>query len=245
MNKFLPLLLIVLIATPVLARDLVFPADSYGYRFEACGHDWIDISDTPALAMEPVAPHAGADEGSAVVVPVQPFPFYGQLREALVVSTNGYFSLGEIAAEDGGDFRAVCPLPAVPTNGRGEAARVYVLHGDLEGHGPDASVNARSFSECPRGGGACTVIQWSDWGYHDAVGNLVFQSVLYSDTGEIAFQYQTLNAELAGLTVGVQDDRAARGATLQCGQAVRITAGSSWCLRGADPDLIFASHFEG
>lgn len=240
-------LMILLMAVPVLAqaqtRDPVFPADAYGYTFEVCPHQWVDISGIPPLSFTAVAPHAAEDEGSVAFTPDDPFMFYGRPRDAVTVSSNGYLAVGDGAADDGADFRAACPLPAVPTNERGQAGRIYVLQGDLEGTAAGAGVHAQSFADCPRGDGACHIVQWQDWGHHDDAGTLTFQAVIYAD-GEIAYQYHTLDGDLTDLTTGVQDDRAARGATLQCGPTVTVAAGQSWCLRREVTDTIFADGFE-
>ena len=225
------------------ARDPVFPADPYGHVFEPCSHEWVDISGTTPLTFTAADIHPADDEGAATFVPDSAFAFYGRMRDAITVSTNGYLAVGDGASDDGADFRSACPLPAVPTNDAGQAGRILVLQGDLEGTAAGAGVHAQSFADCPRGEGACHIVQWQDWGYHDAPGTLTFQAVIHAD-GEIAFQYHTLDGDLAGLTVGAQDDRAARGVTLQCGETVTVAAGQSWCMRREVVDTILVDGFE-
>lgn len=229
--RWMALLALIPLTVAAQSRDVVYATDTAGYEWQSCAYDYVDLQgDVTPLPLMPADTHNAGDEGAASLVLASGFRFYGRMRSNLTVSSNGYLAFDEAGAEDGADFRASCPLPAVPTNSRGSSARIYALQGDLDGT-QNGNVYAEFFADCPRQDGACTVVQWSGWGRYQGSGNLDFQAILYHDNGNVVLQYADLGAGVDALTVGVQDDRASTGATLQCGAVIRVEAGQSWCLR--------------
>lgn len=241
--------LIIAAVAPAAAREIRFQPDADGYTAVECDYQYIDLSAThQPLSLTPVPDHAAHDEGGAVIELPRALPFYRERFTRWVVSANGYLAAAEsLSREDGGEYRNSCPLPFAPSNAAGSAARILPLQGDLEGSAEGAGVYAADFETCPRAEGAyglefCTVVQWHRWGMHGRDGKLDFQVVLYPSSGQIVFQYQTLDAELSGLAASIQSPNAASAVNLGCGMWQRARAGTAWCIN--PPNGIFRDRFE-
>ncbi|MDW8479151.1 MAG: hypothetical protein RML12_04010 [Xanthomonadales bacterium] len=239
-------------------------ADAYGYQLledphPLCPVQWIDLSAAPPLVFTPAGSHPAGDDGGAQVTLSQPFRFYDLLHSALTVSSNGYlaFAPAGFPADDGGHWRADCPLPAIPDNAAAAFGRIYALGGDLEAGSGVA--RAQFFASCPRppsyGSDTCTVIEWSGWSRRGVGPALNAQVVLYHGRREIVVQYGTLTpAAAAGLTVGIQSQGADSALTVGCGSGFAPASGRAHCFfhpqfpaglpPPPNPDLIFADGFE-
>ena len=173
------------------------PSDAYGYTLLAtpaseCPMSFVDICATGTpLAFTAVGAAQADDDGGAILPLAQPFELYGSAVPGLVVSTNGYLAAAEFAAEDGGDFSNDEHLPAVPSNDTGVAARVMVYHDDLKAaNGGD--VRYQFFATCPRRAldfdEACTIVQWSAWGFVDRADTFDVQALLYHTSFAVVVQ---------------------------------------------------------
>ena len=238
--------------------------DQYGYQAYAsgsaqCAYAYVDASDGAILDLSAASAAAPAsDDGAAVVALAAPFELYGVPVNALVVSSNGYLAAGnDLTEEDGGDFSADCPLPAIADNPVASQSRIYAYHADLDGAPNSGTIRSRYFGSCPRPSAsgsdeACSVVQWQDWALRGEPGALDMQVVLYHASLEIALQYQALDAGLgATASIGTQGPDALSGNAFACRGNRALPPASAVCLfdpRHLPPlpisDLIFADNFE-
>ncbi len=220
-------------------RDAPTSFDAWGYRqrsspHPACPLQWIDLGAGTPLALAAAGDADADDDGAAAIGLPLPFRFYGEDRDAIVVSSNGYLAFAAgTADEDGGHWRSDCPLPAIPANRAARYARIHALLADLE-RGDDGDLRWAHFGTCPRnaalGVEACTVVQWMHWRRRGSDAFVDMQVVLYHASGEIAVQYGSIDAAAAsGATFGIQDDAARSAVQLACGGAAAPTAASAAC----------------
>jgi hypothetical protein len=239
--------------------------DSYGYlNYESgsaqCGYQYVDASGGSLLNLTPASAMATAsDDGAALLNLAMPFEFYGVSANTLIASSNGYLAIADdLAREDGGDFSADCPLPAIADNAAAAQSRIYVYHADLDGAPNTGSMLSQYFPSCPRTSDsgideACTVVQWQNWALRGQSGTLDMQAVLYHATYEIALQYQALDASSGNTaTIGTQSDNATSGNALGCAGSRSLAPAIALCI--FDPrfppgsqgiaDRIFSDGFE-
>ena len=253
----------VTLPTTSLARESA-SFDRYGYQAYTsgsaqCAYDYVDASDGVILNLSAASAAAPAsDDGAAMVALAAPFELYGVAVNTLVVSSNGYLAAaGDLATEDGGDFSADCPLPAIADNAAASQSRIYAYHADLDGAPNAGAIQSRHFASCPRASEsgsdeACTVVQWRNWALRGQSGALDMQVVLYHTSFEIALQYQALDASLgATATIGTQGPDAVSGNAFACRGSRPLPAASAICLfdpRHPPPlpviDAIFADGFD-
>jgi hypothetical protein len=234
--------------------------DQYGYQVQVgdsaqCGYSYVDASGGDLLVLS-AAPGSipASDDGAARVPLALPFELYGVALDTLVASSNGYLAAADaLATEDGADFSADCPLPAIADNAVAAQARIYAYHADLDA-APNGALHTQHFSTCPRASDtgiaeACTVVQWQDWSLRGQGGVLNMQAVLYHSSFEIALQYQTLDASLgATATLGLQGPDAVSGVAAGCAGSRPLAPAMSVCL--FDPrfppqsDTLFANGFD-
>jgi len=182
------------------ARTATSGIDAYGYSIfdqgdAECGYQFVDIagSGTPVTLTASGADPA-RDDGGAVIALNDSFEFYGVLLTSLVLSSNGYLGASSsLAQEDGGDLSNDPYLPAIPGNGSATVARLLAFHDELSGEAAGGNTRAEYFAVCPRPSGvvageACTVIQWSGWGFLALPGTFDFQAILYHTSHAIVFQ---------------------------------------------------------
>ena len=237
-----------LLPAPALAQRAA-PAsfDAWGYLMRqsphaACPSAWIDLGTGTPLGLVAAGDADADDDGGAEIALPLPFRFYGEEQAALVVSSNGYLAFAEnLDAEDGGHWRADCPLPAIPDNRHARFARVYALLADLE-RGPAGDLRWAHFAQCPRpaahGADACTVVQWQDWKRRGADGFVDMQVVLYHAHREIAVQYGALDAAAtADATFGIQDGGASSALLAGCGNAAPPPAFGAVCYFDGAPTV--------
>ena len=165
--------------------------DSYGYQHlesgsAQCAYNYVDASGGSALNLTAASAMAPAsDDGGAVLGLAAPFELYGNSTNSMIVSSNGYLAAAnDLAVEDGGDFSADCPLPAIADNAAASQSRIYAYHADLDGAPNSGVIQARYFASCPRASDsgsdeACTVVQWQNWALRGQSGPLNMQAVLY------------------------------------------------------------------
>ena len=199
------------------ARTATSGIDAYGYSIfdqgdAECGYQFVDIagSGTPVTLTASGADPA-RDDGGAVIALNDSFEFYGVLLTSLVLSSNGYLrASSSLAQEDGGDLSNDPYLPAIPGNGSATVARLLAFHDELSGEAAGGNTRAEYFAVCPRPSGvvageACTVIQWSGWGFLALPGTFDFQATLYHTSHAIVFQIDLGALAHSGATIGIQN----------------------------------------
>jgi hypothetical protein len=252
----------ILIATSLPAQTrLADSFDRYGYQVQAgdsaqCAYHYVDAGGGDLLALTAASENAPAsDDGAVVVSLVAPFELYGVSTTSLVASSNGYLAAApSLSEEDGGDFSADCPLPAIADNPQATQSRIDVYHADLDAEPNGGAMHAQYFPSCPRDSDtgmaeACTVVQWSDWALRGQAGVLGMQAILYHSSFEVVLQYQSLDASLGSTaTLGVQGPDAVSGIAAGCAGSRALTPAMAVCL--FDPrfppfgDRIFENGFD-
>ena len=217
--------------------------DQFGHRVidssnAACPAQFVDISDQPALALIPASAQSDSeDDGhtAPIALGAGAFTFYGQQVTQLVMSTNGYLSTA--GGDSGGDYDNNCALAALDRGSSG--GRINVLHDDLVVQ-TSGGLRSRTFATCPRApdsgstARACTVFQWNRMGQFDptgAVGNAVFQAIVYAGTNEIVYQYQAALPDSGGSSaIGIQNEPVTDRLQYACNTAGSAPAGRAVCL---------------
>lgn len=249
MKRLALLLTLLAIAVPLGARSPNGQQDSFGYRVEDtttpyCSYQWVVVSGSPLVFAAPYASPGDPpafDDGGAVVFLSAPFEFYGRSYSSLVASPNGYVGFASaLEQEDGRDF-SNDPVGSVPSfqfaSGSprfATPARVFVYHDDLE-VGPSGQVVTGFFPTCPRvseslGVEPCTVVSWEGMRRVGASEIFSFQLVLYHQSGQMALQYQSVDASGGGsATVGLQDHHAQVGLGYHFNAAGGLAPGLGVC----------------
>lgn len=214
--------------------------DAFGYQLfdgddAECANQFVDIAGSGAVVpLIASGAEPAKDGGGGVVSLSSPFELYGQILTSLVVSSNGYLGLApSLAGEDGGDFSNDPLLPAIPGNSPAAIVRLFVFHDELSGDATGGDVRFEHFAVCPRPSGAvageaCTVLQWSGWGFLASPGVFDFQAILYHTSFAIALQIDLGGLSHAGATLGIQDSTA--GSALQYFPAAPLAGTTAVCL---------------
>lgn len=227
-------------AGDALAASLPFGPDAFGYRASSssnggCSHSWIDISGEAPLTLSPIYTNTSTNDEGRAQITLQggdSFSFYGEAYTQLVASTNGYLALG--TADNGGDFNDSCS-----SSERGSGPRMQVLHDDLTlNGGVGAGIRYRRFASCPRAGDrgsagqACHVVTWSGMQPLGGSGSDEFQAVLYPATGQIVYQYRTVQSGNAfSASIGIaKDEEFSDKLNLACNSTSAATSGSAFCV---------------
>jgi uncharacterized repeat protein (TIGR01451 family) len=187
----------------------------FGPGAPECAFDFVDIEGSGEIVALTAGGAAPADDdGGALLTLALPFELYGEPVGSFVVSSNGYLAAASsLAEEDGGDFSNDASLPAIPNNDAGVPLRVMVYHDDLSGMDGGGAVHHEHFSVCPRpseamGEEACSVVQWTDWGFAGGSGSFDLQAITYHGSFEIVAQIRPGQAAPDGGTIGIQNRRA-------------------------------------
>jgi subtilisin family serine protease/DNA-binding beta-propeller fold protein YncE len=209
--------------------------DPFGYRFVDSdlpggpAFIWRDI----ALSGTAIGSLDGDDQLSEAIPIGFDFPFYGGLFDAVRVSTDGWLS-----------FTSTDPSPVhqpVPCTGTPENL-VAPFWTDLDFGGTARAVYVRDwdsftvqFTEVRRAGGS---------------GSYTFQVVL-RETGEILFQYLSIDGDLSRATIGIQNETrtsalqvAFNTAYLHDAHAVLIDPTPRWLTVDPDEGRLFAAQQE-
>lgn len=236
-------------------RSVDFAEDVFGYSVRdsaQCAFQWLDISGTgQALSFQASGAEPADDDGGVVLSLAEPFEFYGQPYQRVVVSSNGYVAFAEdLQQENGADYSNDCPLPAVPDNGAARLGRIAVFHDDLQAGGGGQVLHEYQAS-CQRpgpvSGEACTVIQWQNWDFHNNTGaSIAFEVLLYHHSREIVAQYDNAGTlPTLSATMGVQNPALSSAAMFQCNQATALPSDGRWCLASPqDPETLLSASFE-
>ncbi len=176
--------------TPASARGQNQPAreataDGFGYWFEPATYNWVEINS--------VAPVTFLNNAYDYAGPINlgfSFPFYENSYSEIYLTTNGLLSLGEALISYG---NTPVPLTAWPNN----------LIAPLWTNAPLGNGKVYVKSE-PGASPKRFIIEWEGAGSTDDPIPLTFQAILY-ETGDMLFQYKQTGANLATLTIGIED----------------------------------------
>ncbi len=229
-----------LLASPVVAQRPGSGVDAYGYQLfdqgqPECAYQFVDVagSGVPVVLTASGADFA-RDDGGAVVALASSFELYGETISSLVMSSNGYLGVAaSLADEAGGDFSNDAVLPAVPDQEPSAVARIMAFHDELSGEAAGGTTQSQHFAVCPRPSGAiageaCTVVQWTGWGFLSLPGTFDFQAILYHTSFAIALQVDLGAFAHGDATLGIQDSSA--GSALQYLPAAALTGTTAVCL---------------
>ncbi len=229
----------VLASAPSAAQRPASGSDAYGYELfdhgaAECAYQFVDIagSGTPVVLVASGGDPARDDGGAAVALPAS-FELYGEATSSLVMSSNGYLgAAASLAVEDGGDFSNDGVLPAIPDNDPATVGRIMAFHEELSGEAGGGTTQVEHFAVCPRPSGAiadeaCSVFQWTGWGFLGLPDTFDFQAILYQTSFAVALQVDLGALSHAGATLGVQSSDA--GSALQYLPAAALTGTAAVC----------------
>ncbi len=229
-----------LLAAPAIGQRVAEGSDAYGYRLfdqaaAECAYQFVDIagSGTPVVLIASGAAPA-RDDGGVVVTLSPSFELYGEALSSLVMSSNGYLGVASsLADEDGGDFSNDAGLPAIPDQEPSAVGRVMAFHDELSGEAVGGSTGVEHFAVCPRPSGvvtgeACTVLQWTGWGFLSLPGTFDIQVILYHTSFAIALQVDLGGLSHSDATLGIQSSDAS--SALQYSPGVPLTGTVAVCL---------------
>ena len=174
-------------------------SDAFGYTASsAVAFSYADISATGISVL------ANGDDATATIAIPFSFRFYGIGYTSLCVSTNGLLSFGSCVANDFGNVDLTTQAPA------GNQPLIAPLWSDLTFAVPGAgSVVYQTLGVSPN---RQFVIQWNNATVLNIPGNLNFQVVLYENTNNLLFQYQTVHSSSAAVSNGAAATVGIRGA---------------------------------
>lgn len=213
-------------------------------------YQFIDISGTgsrltfyDAEALPALSPNA--DEGVAPNISLAVlndgagFPFYGELRSEVHMSSNGFLTFDLDGRSD--NSSNVCPLPSSGPNTSRDM--IAVLWDDLLLSNPPSLASGgyvQSFVDCPVfewGAGACVIFQWNNASHSGSAATFDLQAVLFED-GTIRMIYGPGNPELgSSSTTGIQNGDATLGLTHVCNSASSISDSSTITFVTPTPSL--------
>ncbi len=192
--------------------------DLYGYTFldqaDGVTYNYVDITATGAVVA------SGDDEAGLVLLGV-PFDVYYITYLQLTVTTNGFITDAEDAANDVSND---CPLPALPSTGSG--FRLNALHDDLDTtvyyqYFDPLEADAIGFPGQPEG---VSIFQWT--GTHSGSAAAVdFEAVLFHEDDSILTMVATDDEAGDGSTLGMQDGTTDHGLTYACNTALSVEPG--------------------
>ncbi len=228
------------LTAPVLAQRSTSGVDAYGYQLfdqgdSECTYQFVDVagSGTPVVLIASGADPA-RDDGGAVVALSSSFELYGEALPSLVMSSNGYLgAAATLIDESGGDFSNDAVLPAIPDQSPSTVARIMAFHDELSGEAAGGTTWSEHFAVCPRPSGAvtgeaCTVLQWSGWGFLALPGTFDAQAILYHTSFALTLQVDLGGLVHGGATLGIQDSTA--GSALQYLPPAALTGTTAVCL---------------
>lgn len=160
----------------------------------------------------------------------QGFPFYGEFKTTVYMSTNGFLTFSRNAAA--GSSENTCPIQnASQPNGI-----IAALWDDIKLETPYSAFAggfSQSFTNCPHSGGgtgACVIFQWNDAVYKgngESMFPFDFHVILYAN-GNVLMNYPSGNIKSgSGSTTGLENVSGSIGLTHRCNTSSSIAANSS------------------
>jgi hypothetical protein len=170
------------------------------YVVLACTNELVDISGNPAAQQV----HLGDDAAARVAfAPGFSFRFYGMDYSDVWVTSNGYIAFTDPGSPTPSFFPPI-PNPSAPN------LFIAALGDDLD---PSASgrIDIITLSAPSR-----FIVQWKNVPQYGGSDANTFQIVLYEDTGEIQFRYQSVTPEAfpGDYTVGTEDAAGTDGVSI-------------------------------
>ena len=232
--------------SPTQAREINYANDKYGYLYNnSCQFEYVDInSQATTLTLTASGLADAGDDGGSVINLLADFQFYDKTYNAIVVSSNGYIAFADsLNQESGGDFSNDCLLPSVPDTPPVSLARILPLHDELE-KSATGIIQTAFYSQCPRTTGqalqACTIIEWVDWKIRNQIEVFSFQVILYHQSADIVFQYNTPTPiNITSASIGIQNQYHA--SIYACNDTARTLAN---CVENTSPTNINPSIFK-
>ena len=167
--------------------------DGFGYTWSATGepggpdYEWIDIASSGTeLSL-------GDDDSETVSLPFA-FPYYGDFKTEVTVSSNGYLTFN--ASQGRSVSNAPVPTPDAPNDA------IFPYWDDLHPANPNSPARVL-YDELADGR---FVVSWLDVPHYPNDGAFSFQAVL-SPGGRVLFQYQTLTfgGREGEATIGIEN----------------------------------------
>jgi hypothetical protein len=202
--------------------------DAYGYSWSDSDErggprfGWVDVTGVGALL-----PLTGDDRVSAPVSMGMEFPFYGAVFDSVRICTNGYLSF---TSRDSTPAYAWLPNPTAPTN------LIAPFWSDL-----DFGFTRHVYTH---NDGNRFIVSWTAVPHYYLGGPYTFQALLYP-SGEMRFQYLSMQPPLDGGAVGIQNANRDAGLTvilnapyIHDSLAVRIRALPPWLTVSPDSGRI-------
>jgi hypothetical protein len=196
-------------ALPSLTLAATRGPDAGGYTAtDATVYSFVDLAVTGGAA----SILTGSDDETVVLALPFPFHFYGNMYDAVCVSSNGalYFIANGAACTGFVDFANLDLTAATPP---GDPAAAFPYWSDLTFQVPGGG--AVLYHTLGVAGSRRFVVQWNDAFPVDSLNPVTFQAVLVEGTNRILFQYRTVDLG--------DDNPASRGGAATIG--IRAPAG--------------------
>ena len=184
-----------------------YPSATGEYEWSETTFDWADIS---AIGTEL---NLGDDDYSQAALPFL-FPFYGQDKSTVRISSNGYLTFGSAATDYTND---PIPTPSQPND---------LIAGFWDDLNPSQGGSIYYYSDSTTGE---FCVQYQDVPHYPAEGAYTFQTILKAD-GSIKYQYHSLNGNHSA-TIGIENADGSEGLEIsyndtfaQNGTAVQIAS---------------------
>ncbi len=193
--------------------------DNYGYEWQdsnnsALEFEWVDISTYGTdISFD------GTDDYVDLDLPF-PFPFYGEIKNEVSISSNGYLTFGT----DGIDYsNDEITSPINPND------LIAVFWDDLNG-----TIGNAYYYYSPEE--MSLTIQYSDFAFFNATGDLNFQVKLMYN-GDIYFYYDEMDGNLYSSTIGIENANATDGLEvaynenfLESYMAIKVSYNVDWVI---------------
>lgn len=237
-------LLMVFLTTQASSREISYVEDTFGYQATAnCNFEYLNVqNEANTIFLTPSGSQVANDEGGGSLSLTEPFWFYNQAHNHLIVSSNGYLAFANsLSEENGGDFSNDCPFPSIPDNQPQSLQRIMPFHDDLESS-KTGEIRSAYYINCPttNSTGSCTVIEWLNWHIRGQNDVFSFQVILLHQTSEIKIQY-TGSPPSDSASIGFQQTELFSGVVLSCNQENLSLDGQAYCYQNP---LIFTNGFE-
>ncbi|MGD8397050.1 MAG: FlgD immunoglobulin-like domain containing protein, partial [Candidatus Eiseniibacteriota bacterium] len=170
------------------------PAEDFGGP-DAFGYVWFDSDEPggPVFDWQDVSgvgtSHTLSDDGSVVVNLPFNFPFYGQNESSVRISANGYLTFGPT----GGTYTNT----GIP-DGSSPNELIAGFWDDLN---PSLGGTIHSYHDA---GTSSFIVQWTGIQHYGGSAPYTFQIVLRA-SGEILYQYQSMQGDLTSATLGIEN----------------------------------------
>ena len=161
--------------------DIYLNTGSNNYSSEIAAYNWIDATDGSIWAPD----QGGTDDGSQLVNIGFNFSFFGNTYTQLKISSNGYVVFGSSSATS---------LSNVAIPNVGQPNNFIAPFWDDLNPGAGGNIYYKTIGTSPN---RTFAVQWNGVPFYSAGGSLTFELLLYEQSGEIIFQYNTMTGSYA------------------------------------------------